>query len=151
MPAFLLRWAVTAISIGVAAQVLPGISVDGPWAAIVAALLLGFVNATLRPILLLLTLPITVLTLGLFALVINGAMLALVASLVKGVRVAGFGSSILAAGLISLVGGLLAWLLQLRHRVHVELRQFRSGQSGLNSSVPAGSAAADSTRNALGM
>src|SRR5574341_2430101 len=125
MPAFLLRWAVTAISIGVAAQVLPGISVDGPWAAIVAALLLGFVNATLRPILLLLTLPITVLTLGLFALVINGAMLALVASLVKGVHVAGFASAVLGGLVISLMGGLLAWVLQPRPRIHMTLWRSR--------------------------
>jgi putative membrane protein len=85
----------------------------------VAALLLGLVNVTLRPILLLLTLPLTVLTLGLFALVINGAMLALVASVVKGVHVAGFGSAILGAVIISLVGGLLSWLLRPRPRVRV--------------------------------
>ena len=54
MPAFVIRWVATALAIGVAAQVLPGIQVDGLWAAIVAALLLGLVNVTLRPILLLL-------------------------------------------------------------------------------------------------
>jgi putative membrane protein len=101
---------------------LPGIQVDGVWPAVVAALLLGLVNATLRPILLLLTLPLTVLTLGLFALVVNGAMLALVASLVEGVRVAGFGSAVLAALIISLVGGLLNWMLQPRSRINVEIR-----------------------------
>ena len=126
MPAFLLRWAATALAIGVAAQVLPGIQVDGPWAAIVGALLLGFVNATLRPILLLLTLPITVLTLGVFALVVNGAMLALVAGLVKGVHVAGFGSAVLGGAVISLVGSLLTWLLQPRPRVQVALWNSRS-------------------------
>jgi putative membrane protein len=122
MPAFLVRWGATALAFGVAAQLLPGIQVDGVWPAVVAALLLGLVNATLRPILLLLTLPLTVLTLGLFALVVNGAMLALVASLVEGVRVAGFGSAVLAALIISLVGGLLNWLLQPRPRIHVEIR-----------------------------
>jgi putative membrane protein len=126
MPAFLLRWAATALAIGVAAQVLPGIQVDGPWAAIVAALLLGFVNATLRPILLLLTLPITVLTLGVFALVVNGAMLALVAALVKGVHVAGFGSAVLGGVVISLVGSLLTWMLQPRPRVQAALWHSRS-------------------------
>lgn len=125
MPAFLLRWAATALAIGVAAQVLPGITVDSPWAAIVAALLLGLVNATLRPILLLLTLPITVLTLGLFALVVNGAMLALVAGLVKGVHVAGFGSAVLGGVVISLVGSLLTWLLQPSPRVHTALWRSR--------------------------
>ncbi len=121
MLAFFLRWAATALAIGVAAQVLPGIQVDSPWAAIVAALLLGFVNATLRPILLLLTLPITVLTLGLFALVVNGAMLALVASVVKGFHVAGFGSAVLGGLVISLVGSVLTWLLQPRPRARVTL------------------------------
>jgi putative membrane protein len=126
MLAFVLRWAATALAIGVAAQVLPGISVDNAWAAIVAALLLGFVNATLRPILLLLTLPFTVLTLGLFALVVNGAMLALVASLVKGVHVEGFGSAVLGGIVISLVGSLLTWVLQPSPRVRVTLWHSRS-------------------------
>lgn len=125
MPSFLLRWATTALAIGVAAQVLPGIRVDSVWAAVVAALLLGLVNVTLRPILLLLTLPLTVVTLGLFALVVNGAMLALVASVVKGVHVAGFWSAMLGAILISLVGGLLSWLLQPRPRLHVEVRHVK--------------------------
>ena len=114
MQGFPLRWAVTSVAIGVAASVIPGIQVDGVWAALVAALLLGFVNVTLRPILLILTLPLTVLTLGLFALVVNGAMLVLVASLVKGVHVSGFGSAVLGALVISLVGGLLSWLLRPR-------------------------------------
>jgi putative membrane protein len=126
MSAFLIRWAATALAIGVAAQVLPGIQVDGPWPAVVAALFLGLVNATLRPILLLLTLPLTVVTLGLFALVVNGAMLALVASVVKGIHVAGFGSAVLGAIVISVVSSLLNWLLQPRPRVHVEVRHSRS-------------------------
>ena len=125
MRSFLIRWLTTALGIGVAAQLLPGIQVDGLWPTIVAALLLGLVNATLRPILLLLTLPLTVLTLGLFALVINGAMLALVASLVKGVHVSGFGSAVLGAVIISLVGTLLTWLLPPRPRLHMELHRFK--------------------------
>ena len=124
MPAFVLRWAVTALAIGVAAQVLPGIQVDGIWAAIVAALLLGFANVTLRPVLLLLTLPLTVVTLGLFALVVNGAMLALVASLVKGVHVASFWSAMLGAAIISVVGGVLTWAMRPHIRIHVEDRPF---------------------------
>ncbi len=122
MPAFLFRGMATAVAIGVVAQILPGIQVDGAWAVIVAALLLGLVNATLRPILILLTLPITLVTFGLFALVINGAMLALVASIVKGVHVASFGNAVVGGLLISLVGSLLGWLLRPRGSVHVELR-----------------------------
>ncbi len=126
MPPFLVRWIATALAIGVAAQVLPGVQVDGWWPTVVAALLLGLANVTIRPILLLLTLPLTIVTLGLFALVVNGAMFALVASVVKGVHVAGLGSAILGAVFISLVGALLSWLLQPRSRVHVEVRHFRS-------------------------
>ncbi len=126
MHSFVIRWLTTALGIGVAAQVLPGIQVDGLWPTVVAALLLGLANVTLRPFLLLLTLPLTVLTLGLFALVVNGAMLALVASLVKGVHVAGFGSAILGAVIISVVGSLLTWLLPPRPRVHVEIHRFKS-------------------------
>jgi putative membrane protein len=125
MRSFAIRWLTTALGIGVAAQVLPGIRVDGLWPTVVAALLLGLANITIRPILLLLTLPLTVLTLGLFALVINGAMLALVATVVKGVHVAGIGSAILGAVIISLVGGLLTWMLQPRHRLHGEVRYSR--------------------------
>jgi putative membrane protein len=128
MHSFVIRWLTTALGIGVAAQVLPGIQVDGLWPAAVAALLLGLANVTLRPILLLLTLPLTVLTLGLFALVVNGMMLALVASLVKGVHVAGFGSAIVGAIVISLVGSVLTWVLQPRPRVHVEVRHFRRNE-----------------------
>ena len=126
MHSFVIRWLTTALGIGVAAQVLPGIQVDGLWPTVVAALLLGLANVTLRPILLLLTLPLTVLTLGLFALVVNGAMLALVASVVKGVHVAGFGSAILGAIIVSLVGSLLSWLLTPRPRVHVQVHRFKS-------------------------
>ncbi len=126
MHSFAFRWLATALGIGVAAQVLPGIQVDGLWPTVVAALLLGLVNVTLRPSLLFLTLPLTLLTLGLFALVVNGAMLLLVASIVKGVHVAGFGSAILGAIVISLVGSLLSWLLRPPPRVHVGIQHYRN-------------------------
>ena len=114
MPGFLVRWATLSVAIGVASQVLPGIRVESVWAAIVAALILGLANATLRPLLLILTLPLTVLTLGLFALVVNGALLGLVAWMVTGFHVAGFGHAILGALLISVVSGLLNWILRPR-------------------------------------
>jgi putative membrane protein len=114
MSGFLFRWLITTLAIGGVAYVLPGFHVDGPWSAVIAALLLGLINAVLRPILLFLTLPITILTLGLFALVINGAMLALVAALVEGIRVSGFGSAVIGALLISVTATLLSWLLRPR-------------------------------------
>ncbi|MFB3816231.1 MAG: phage holin family protein [Candidatus Methylomirabilales bacterium] len=115
MVGFLIRWLATALAIGVAAYLVPGIQVDGAGAAIVAALLLGLVNTVLRPILILLTLPITILTFGLFALVVNGAMLALVAAVVEGVRVAGFLSAVVGALLVSLVATIFTWVLKPRH------------------------------------
>ncbi len=109
---FVIRWLTTAVGIGAAASVLPGIKVDDIQSAVLGALALGLVNITLRPIILLLTLPLTVLTLGAFALIVNGAMLALVAHWVPGVHVAGFGTAVLASIIISLVGGLLNWWLR---------------------------------------
>jgi putative membrane protein len=111
---FIVRWLTTAIGIGAAGYLLPGIEVDGPWAAVLGALILGLINVTLRPIVLLLTLPLTVLSLGLFALIVNGAMLALVARWVTGVHVATFGSAVLGSIVISMVGGLLNWWLRPR-------------------------------------
>jgi putative membrane protein len=81
--------------------------VDGAKPAILAALLLGLINATLRPVVVILTLPLTLLTLGAFALVINGAMLALAARFVEGVHLAGFGSAVLGAAVVSLAGGVV--------------------------------------------
>jgi putative membrane protein len=85
--------------------------VDGFLAALVAAFLLGIVNTILRPILVLLTLPLTVLTLGLFLLVINGLMLWLVAALIKGFYVNGFWGAVLGSILISIVSWLLSRFL----------------------------------------
>ena len=106
---FIIRWLATALGIGAAGSLLPGVHVDGAKPAILAALLLGLINVTLRPIVLILTLPLTVLTLGAFALVINGAMLALAARFVEGVHFAGFGSAVLGAIVVSLVGGVVNW------------------------------------------
>ena len=111
---FIVRWLTTAVGIGAAGYLLPGIEVDGPWAAVLGALVLGLINVTLRPIVLLLTLPLTVLSLGFFALIVNGAMLALAARWVTGVHVATFGSAVLGSIVISLVGGLLSWWLHPR-------------------------------------
>jgi putative membrane protein len=111
---FIIRWFAAALGIWAAAAVLPGIQVDGARAAILTALALGLINATLRPILLILTLPLTLITLGAFALVVNGAMLALAAYFVDGVHLAGFGSAVLGAIVVSLVGGAVDWALQAR-------------------------------------
>jgi putative membrane protein len=111
---FAVRWFATALGIGAAGSLLPGIHVDGAGAAILTALLLGLINTTLRPVLLILTLPLTLLTFGVFALVINGAMLALAARFVEGVHLSGFGSAVLGAVVVSLVGGAVNLVLQPR-------------------------------------
>jgi putative membrane protein len=87
------------------------IRVDGLMAALVAAFLLGIVNVILRPILIFLTLPLTVLTLGLFLLVINGLMLWLVAALLKGFHVNGFWGAVFGSLLISIVSWILSRFL----------------------------------------
>jgi putative membrane protein len=102
MRGFLFRLLITTLGLWVATLIVPGVHVAGVGALIVAALLLGIVNAVIRPIILILTLPLTVLTLGLFIFVVNGISLALVAWLVHGFSVAGIGSAILGAIVVSL-------------------------------------------------
>src|SRR3990172_6060967 len=89
MPGFLVRVLITAFGLWVAAALVPGIRIDGLITLLIAALLLGVVNALVRPLVVLLTLPLTVLTLGLFLLVVNGLMLELVAALLGGFHVNG--------------------------------------------------------------
>jgi putative membrane protein len=100
---FLLRVVVNALAIMLAASIVPGISVDGLVPALVGGLLLGLVNAVVRPVLIILTLPITLVTLGLFLFVLNGLCFWLVASIVKGFYVTGFWSAFLGALIVSIV------------------------------------------------
>ena len=88
--AFLIKWLVNALAIGITAYLLPGVRVSGFFAALVTALVLGLVNTFIRPLLLLLTLPLNILTLGLFTLVINALLILLVAAVVPGFSVRGF-------------------------------------------------------------
>ncbi|OGH10820.1 MAG: hypothetical protein A3B38_03920 [Candidatus Levybacteria bacterium RIFCSPLOWO2_01_FULL_36_13] len=90
MVAILLNWVVSAMVIFSVAYILPGVHVANFTSAIVLALVLGIINAILKPILLILTLPITILTLGLFALVLNALLILLAASVVPGFSVDGF-------------------------------------------------------------
>jgi putative membrane protein len=103
---FLLHWGLTALSLWVASHIFKGISFQSGSALLVSALLLGFANAILRPVLILLTLPLTVLTFGIFLLVINALMLMLVAALVKGFSISGFWTAFLAAIFISVFSDL---------------------------------------------
>ncbi len=105
---FLFRWAITTIAVLVAAGVIHGIRYDSLTSLVGAALLLGILNAFLRPILLLLAAPLIILTLGLFIFVVNALMLLLVKDIVPGFQVDSFGSAFWGAILISLVSWLLS-------------------------------------------
>ena len=107
MVGFLIRWAVSALGLWVARALVPGIRIEGAMTLWMAALLLGFVNAVVRPLLVVFTFPITLLTLGLFLLVINAAMLGLVAALLEKFTIDGFWSALAGA----LVVGLVSWLV----------------------------------------
>jgi putative membrane protein len=108
---FLLHWAIVAAALWVAAYLVPGVVVQSVPALLIAALVLGLVNALVRPVLTILTLPITILTLGLFYLVVNAAAFGLAASLVPGFDVAGFGSAVIGALLVSVVSWVLGAVL----------------------------------------
>ena len=103
----ILRWLISALSVIAAAYIVPGVSVANFWTAIIAALVIGLVNALVRPILLILTLPVNIITLGLFTLVINALMFWLASSIVKGFDVANFTAAFLGA----LVFWLVSWLV----------------------------------------
>ncbi len=106
MKGFVFRLVITGLGLWAAETIVPGVRIDGWGTLIVAALLLGIVNAVIRPIILILTLPLTILTLGLFILVVNGISLALVAWLMPSFSLSGLGAAILG----SIVVGLTSWL-----------------------------------------
>ncbi len=108
---FAFDWILTAVSLWIASHVFRGIKFSSSGAVIVAALLLGFVNALVRPVLILLTLPLTIVTLGFFLLVINALMILLVAKLVKGFKVTGFWTALFASIFVSLLSMVLASML----------------------------------------
>ena len=108
---FFLRMLVTAAGLWLAQALLSGVSFDGGGTLLVAALLLGIANAVVRPIFVLLTLPITVVTLGLFLLVVNAAMVALVAKLLGGFHLAGFWSALGASLSVSVTSWLASWFI----------------------------------------
>jgi putative membrane protein len=103
MAGFLIRLAVGMLGLWVAQAIVPGIHIEGTLTLALAALLLGLVNAVVRPLLVILTLPITLLTLGLFLLVVNAAMLGLVAALLDGFTISGFWAAVLGSVIVSVV------------------------------------------------
>jgi len=116
---FGIRLAIAAFGLWLADRLLPGIQIDGTGTLIVAALLYGVVNAVVRPLAILLTLPMTVLTLGLFLFVVNAAMFGLVAALLDGFHVAGFGAALLGSIVVGLTSWVASWYVGPKGRVEV--------------------------------
>jgi putative membrane protein len=108
----LLNWVLSALAVWIMSRVVPGIYVSGPVAALIAALVIGFINATLGVVLKILTFPLTLVTLGLFWLVINALMLEFASVLVPGFQVRGFFAAFVGAIVLSLVNVILKWLVR---------------------------------------
>lgn len=111
LPPFLLHWAITALSLWVTSHLFKGIRFTDTPSLIISALLLGFANAIVKPLLIVLTLPITLVTLGFFLLVINALMLLLVSSLVRGFTISGFWTAFFASIVIAALSFLLGVFL----------------------------------------
>ena len=111
IPAFLLHWLVTALALWAASRVFTGLRFATASDLLLSAILLGFGNAIVRPVLIVLTLPLTLLSLGLFILVINGVIIVLVSRLVRGFTVDNFRTAVLAGIFISVFGFLLNYAL----------------------------------------
>jgi putative membrane protein len=108
---FLARVLFNAVAIGVAAWLVPGVQLAGPVPAIIAGVLLGFVNALVKPLLILLTLPFTLLTLGFFLFVVNAICFALTAALVPGFDLSGFSAAFFGALVVTLVSWVVSALI----------------------------------------
>ena len=108
----LLRWLISALTLMLVAYYVPGITVVSFYSALVAALILGLINALIRPLVMLLTLPVNILTLGLFTLVINTLMFWLASSIAKGFYVSGFVAAFWGALIMWLVGWVVSGLLK---------------------------------------
>lgn len=108
----LLKWLIATLAIIITAYLLPGISIESVFAAFVAALVLGIINAVLKPILIILTLPINILTLGLFTFVINALLVLLAGSLVPGFAVDGFLTALLFSIILSIFNFFLSQMIK---------------------------------------
>ena len=117
MIGFMLRVVTVALGLWLATKLVSGIEVREGWTLLAAALLLGVVNAVVRPIVIVLTLPLSILTLGFFLLVINAGMLGLVSWLLDGFEIAGFWSALFGSVVISVTGWLASGLIGSRGRV----------------------------------
>lgn len=122
MAGFILRALIAALGLWLATEWVDGISIDRPATLIIAGVLLGIVNAVLRPIALILTFPFLIITLGLFVFVVNAAMLGLVAALLDGFDIAGFWPAFWAAIIVSVTSWVGSWFVGPKGKVEVITR-----------------------------
>src|SRR5215470_12638907 len=111
MGGLLLHWLISTASLLIVTYIIPGIQVRGLGTALIAAIVIGLINATLGLVLKILTFPLTLLTLGIFWFVINALMLELASALVPGFHVQGFGAAFIGAIALSIVSSVLHWLI----------------------------------------
>src|SRR5450755_3804546 len=123
MLGFLIRAAVVALGLWLATVWVAGVVIDSPSTLTLAGVLLGIVNSVVRPIAIVLTLPMTIFTLGLFLLVINAGMVALVAWMLPGMHVAGFWAAFWAAVLVSLVSMMGSWFVGPKGKIEVIVKR----------------------------
>lgn len=119
MAGFILRLLIVALGLWLASELVPGIEVSGVGTLLGAAMLLGIVNAVVRPVLIILTLPATIFTLGLFLLVINAAMLGLVAWMFDSFTIAGFWPALFGSIVVSITGWLASYFIGPRGRIEI--------------------------------
>jgi putative membrane protein len=111
MAGIILRTLISMLGLYLASVLIPGVQISGTGTFILAALLLGLVNGLVRPIAFLLTLPLTIVTLGLFLLVLNAAMFGLVAAMLDSFSVAGFGSALLGSLIVGITSTIASWYI----------------------------------------
>ncbi len=129
MKGLLIRWLFLTVAILVAAHLIQGFEVKGFWSAFLAAAILGVLNALFRPVLIILTLPINILTLGLFTFVINAILVMMVSGVVGGFEVHGFWSALLGSLIISLVSWLLNSFINEQGRVGtIDMKKRQDGK-----------------------
>lgn len=108
----MIRLVITSAAVLVVVKILPWVEISDPSALIVTAVLLGIFNSILRPLLIILTLPINILSFGLFIFIINGLILYLISFLVPGFEISSFGAAVLASLLISITAGIINWMIR---------------------------------------
>lgn len=127
MPGFVIRLLLNVLGLWIATKIVPGMEIHGMGSFLVAGLLLGIVNAIVRPVIVVLTLPFTIVTLGIFILVINAAMLGLVSMLVKDFQLAGFWAAFFGSIIVGLTGWFGSAFISPKGRVDVMVIEERRG------------------------